>query len=94
MSSERALRQAVNHQQAGRVREALRLYENILAAEPEHPHALRRALDILPESAEGHNDLGIVLRRAGKLAQATTAYRSALAVDPTYAQAHANLGNA
>jgi Flp pilus assembly protein TadD len=43
MSTEGLLREAVSHQQAGRVREALRLYESILADQPEHPQALNLA---------------------------------------------------
>ena len=43
MRTEDALREAVRHQQAGRVREALRLYEGILADEPANPHALNFA---------------------------------------------------
>lgn len=72
------LREALAHGEAGRSGEAERL--------------LYRALALAPGSAEVHNNLGNVLRGAGKLEGAIAAYRSALALAPGLAEAHFNLG--
>ncbi len=78
MSSDRELRAAVNHQRVGRVREALRLYEVILANEPEHPHAL--------------NFAGVAHAQMGNGRRAIELLRKAIDVQPGNPQAHRNLG--
>ena len=54
----------------------------------------RRGLEVKPDSAEVHNNLGIVLHIRGKLEDAAAAYRRALELKPDYAEAHNNLGSA
>ena len=54
----------------------------------------RRALELKPDYAEAHNNLGIALKDQGKLDEAVACYRRALELKPDYAEAHNNLGNA
>lgn len=54
--------------------------------------ALDSALAIAPGHAAANNQLGILLRAAGKFDEAERAYRRALETDPSYALAHYNLG--
>ena len=52
----------------------------------------RRALELKPDFAEAHNNLGDVLKDQGKLDEAVACYRRALELKPDYAEAHNNLG--
>ena len=54
----------------------------------------RRALELKPDYAEAHNNLGTTLQAQGKLAEAIACYRRALELKPDYAEAHNNLGTA
>jgi Flp pilus assembly protein TadD len=54
--------------------------------------AFLRAIEVSPQHAVAHAELGIVLRRQGRFAAADAAYREALALDPAYALAWRNLG--
>ena len=54
----------------------------------------RRALELKPDYAEAHNNLGNALKDQGKLDEAIACYRRALELKPDYAEAHNNLGNA
>ncbi len=56
--------------------------------------AFREALRLLPDFAEAHNNLGLVLAEQGKLDEAVAHYREALRIQPGYALAHHNLGKA
>ena len=53
----------------------------------------RHALEIMPENAVAHINLGSVCEQAGRAAEAETHYREALRIDPIRAQAHNNLAN-
>jgi tetratricopeptide (TPR) repeat protein len=53
---------------------------------------LRQAAVALPRLAPIHNDLGACLHRLGRTAEALEALDRAVAIDPTYAVAHANRG--
>jgi TPR repeat/Glycosyltransferase family 9 (heptosyltransferase) len=55
---------------------------------------LRRALEIAPDYAEAHNNLGNALRERGEFDGAEACYRRALELKPDYAEARHNLGNA
>src|SRR5437870_4145458 len=59
----------------------------------ERPAHCRQALDINPEHASAHYNLGNVLAQHGKLAEASEHHRQALRLKPDYADAHNNLGN-
>ena len=52
----------------------------------------KRALELKPDYAEAHNNLGNVLRDWVKLTEAVACYKRALALQPRYAHAHNNLG--
>jgi protein O-GlcNAc transferase len=54
----------------------------------------RRAVQLNPNSAIAHNNLGLVLQDAGQLDAALASYRRALEIKPDFAEAHSNLGNA
>lgn len=50
-----------------------------------------RALELNGASAEGWNNLGVVLIRQGDMAAGIAAFRDALRLNPTHAEAHRNL---
>jgi predicted O-linked N-acetylglucosamine transferase (SPINDLY family) len=54
----------------------------------------RRALELKPDHAEGHINLGVALSDQGKLAEAVACYRRALELKPDFAEAYNNLGGA
>ena len=53
----------------------------------------RRAIELRPDFAEAHSDLGNVMREQGRQGEALQSYRAALGLKPDYAEAHYNLGN-
>ncbi|MEO8342857.1 MAG: tetratricopeptide repeat protein [Gallionella sp.] len=55
--------------------------------------AFQRVAKLMPDDAEAHYNLGIVLKSAGQLNNAAASYRRAIALKPDYAEAHSNLGN-
>jgi len=71
---------AVAHHQAGRLEDAERIYRQILAANPDQPDALHL--------------LGVIARRAGNPTVAIEYLRRATELNPSFAAAHYNLGNA
>ena len=52
----------------------------------------RKALEIKPDYAEAHYNLGIALAGRGQIDEAIDHYRKALEIKPDYAKAHYNLG--
>jgi predicted O-linked N-acetylglucosamine transferase (SPINDLY family) len=54
---------------------------------------LRRTVELLPEDADAHNNLGNALRNAGRFEAAQASYRRALEINPDFADAYNNLGN-
>ena len=48
---------------------------------------------IRPDFAPAHNGLGFALMLLGRLTEAECSLRSAVALAPTFRQAHRNLGN-
>ena len=54
----------------------------------------RRALELKPDFAEAHNNLGLVLREQGRPDEAVACYRRAVELKPDYVETHNNLGNA
>lgn len=71
---------AVQHQQAGRLAEAERIYRLVLDSEPNEFNA--------------RHLLGVIERRKGNPARAADLIRQAIAINPAVAEAHGNLGNA
>ncbi|HIO07065.1 TPA: sulfotransferase family protein, partial [Candidatus Poribacteria bacterium] len=55
--------------------------------------AYHRALEISPDDASTHNNLGDALKQQGRLEQAIQAYHRATEINPNYMKAHNNLGN-
>ena len=53
---------------------------------------LRRSLELNPQSASTHYNLGYAMARRGQANEAVAEFREALRLDPDYAQAHNNLG--
>ena len=54
----------------------------------------RRALEIKPNYAEAHNNMGLAFQTLWRLDDAVASYRRALQINPDSAEAHNNLGNA
>ena len=52
-----------------------------------------RAVDVNPNYAEAHNNMGIVHARQGNLAEALGHYRNAIGIRPDYADAYYNMAN-
>ena len=59
---------------------------------PEAEAALAKAAERAPWDAQIWTEYGLTLRQAGKFAEARAAYDKAIAVNPSYAPAHRNLG--
>jgi tetratricopeptide (TPR) repeat protein len=54
----------------------------------------RLALEILPNFSRARNNLGVALRRRGRINEAIEQYQLAIEHDPKHAEAHSNLGTA
>jgi len=54
--------------------------------------ASQKAVEIDPEDAEAHSNLGNTLKELGRLEEAEARYRKAIALKTDYAEAHSNLG--
>ncbi|RPH42766.1 MAG: tetratricopeptide repeat protein, partial [Planctomycetota bacterium] len=54
----------------------------------------RLALEILPSFGRSRNNLGVALRRRGRVDEAIEQYKLAIEKDPKYVEAHSNLGTA
>ena len=65
--------------QTGRVRESL--------------YPLQKLIELSPEDAGAHNNLGVVLKNLKRLDEAEVSYRHAVALRSDYTAAHNNLGN-
>ena len=55
---------------------------------------ITKALNIQPDYAEAHNNLGTVLRDLGQPDRAVLSHETAIGLKPGYAEAHSNLSNA
>jgi len=55
---------------------------------------LRSAVDLLPDSAEAHNDLGVALASIGQVGEAADHFRRAVELRPEFAEARRNLDQA
>jgi Flp pilus assembly protein TadD len=79
LTTKQAMDLAIQHHQAGRLREAEQLYRQILARQPKHIHAMHY--------------LGVIAYQTQRHDMAIDLIRQALAMMPNYAEAHCNLGN-
>jgi tetratricopeptide (TPR) repeat protein len=80
MSTQDALDLAIQHHQAGRLRDAEDIYRQLIAGDPNNPHALHL--------------LGVLFSQSGRNDQAIEFLRRAIAQNPTAAQYQCNLGAA
>jgi predicted O-linked N-acetylglucosamine transferase (SPINDLY family) len=71
--------QALQHQQAGHLVDAVIAYRQILAQQPKHPQA--------------HYNLGLALQNLNKTDEAISSYQRAIAINPRLVEAYNNLGN-
>jgi len=55
---------------------------------------LREAIDLMPDSAEAHNDLGVALASMGRVEEAAQHFRKAIELQPDFAEAKRNLESA
>jgi Flp pilus assembly protein TadD len=55
---------------------------------------LRSAVDLLPDSADAHNDLGVALASMGQVDDARTHFRRAVELRPDFQEARRNLDQA
>ena len=61
-----------------------RLEESLLASQ--------KSVQLVPNDAEAHNNLGATAQEMGKIADAEACYRTAISLDKDHAGAHGNLG--
>jgi len=54
---------------------------------------MKKAAELLPDSAEVHSNLGVNFKEQGQLFEAEASYRRALEIKPDFAEVHNNLGN-
>jgi len=78
--AEKMMRHAAAAHRAGRLPEAVAIYN--------------RLLQRFPFNAELHNNIGVALRAMGRFEAAIAHYRQSLALEPNNAAHHSNLGNA
>lgn len=53
-----------------------------------------RAIELMPDFVEAHNNLGNALKAQGKLDQSVASYQKAISLKPGFAEAHNNLAHA
>jgi len=80
LTIQQAFALALQHHQAGRLREAEQIYRLILAQQPDHPHAL--------------HFLGVIAYQTKQNDVAIDLIQRAIALRPNYPEAHCNLANA
>ena len=57
-------------------------------------NANQTAVELSPQDAEAHSNLGVTLQELGRLNEAEVSLRQAIVLRPNYPEAHNNLGNA
>lgn len=55
--------------------------------------AMRKVLELSPQNADAHSNLGTILKGMGRLDEAEASYLKAIKIRPDFAGAHYNLGN-
>ena len=55
-------------------------------------NANQKAVELSPQDAEAHYNLGVTFKELDRLKEAEASYRQAIALKPDYAEAHYNLG--
>ena len=54
---------------------------------------MRKAIELDPDFAAAHSNVGSIFNDLGKLKDAELSFRKALKLNPDFAEAHSNLGN-
>ena len=54
--------------------------------------AMQRSIQLSPQDAEAHSNLGVTLQELGKLDEAEQSLRQAIKIKPNFAEAHYNIG--
>jgi tetratricopeptide (TPR) repeat protein len=80
MNVQESLKQALEKQSAGQLRQAQQIYQNILARQPNHPDAWHL--------------LGVLAAQAGEFKVAIDLIQRAISINPSIAQYHGNLAEA
>ena len=52
----------------------------------------RKSVQLAPQNAEAHYNMGNTLKQLGRFDEAEESYRQVIALKPGYAEAHGNLG--
>ena len=71
--------------------DALHLFGLVLGEQDRHAEAvshIERALELRPDAAPFHHNLGGIYRRLGRTADAVEAFRRAVALKPDYGEAY------
>jgi Flp pilus assembly protein TadD len=63
------------------------------AGRPEAAQLLQRALSLVPNDANAHNNLGVVLQARGQIEQAMGCFQNAVRLAPAFPEGLTNLGN-
>ena len=53
----------------------------------------RRVIELSPNDAEGHYNLGVSLKKLNQFEKAELSYKKAILLNPNFAEAYNNLGN-
>ena len=69
------------------------MFSGVRASWTERSACYQRALQLKPDFAEAHNNLGNVFMDQGKPDEAAACYQRALQLKTDYVEAHNNLGN-
>ncbi|MBF0359334.1 MAG: tetratricopeptide repeat protein [Magnetococcales bacterium] len=77
-SAEEFLQQGISYHQTGQLDAAIQCY--------------RKTLELNPEHAVAHSNMGFALQTTGELEQAVSSYQKAITFKPDYAEAYYNLG--
>ncbi len=64
-----------------------------LGEQEEAEKFIRKAIELNPNLANAHSNLGVILKDLGKLKEAEASQRKAIELKPDFAMAHSNLGN-
>ena len=79
LTVDQILNQAISAHQEGKLEEAEKKYKEIINLQPNH--------------AVAHVNLGTLLQRLGKFEEAGVSFKKAIKIRPDFAEAHFNLGN-
>ena len=56
-------------------------------------YSMQKSADLAPNDSQAHLNIGIALKKLGRLDEAEVSYSQAIDIKPDFAEAHNNLGN-